>query len=77
MKDEKIDCKCERCGRFCKAFQYTKFETKIVEKKIRGNDNPDGSPYFETLTEDIGEKRGLCEECAVEVNKRIYDTQPL
>ena len=71
MENQKV--KCERCGRIRDIFQYTKFETMVVEKAVRGHDNPDGSPYFVTIKEDIGEKRGYCEECAVEVNKWRHD----
>lgn len=65
-------CKCERCGRIRDLFQYTKFETNVVIRVI--DNGPSANPrYSQGESEDIGEKRGLCEECAVELNKRKYD----
>lgn len=65
--------KCERCTRIRPLFQYTKFEEKIVTRTV---DNGLGSdPRFSSKTEDIGDKRGLCEECAVFVNCAKYDME--
>ncbi len=72
-------CKCERCGRIAQMFQYTYFDTKakrVTIQKIRDNgkgENPRYSPYFEEEVYD--ESRGLCEECAVEVNKKSFDNR--
>lgn len=74
-KDEQVSeqwCKCERCGRIRKLFQYTKFEVKNVETVI--DNGHSARPRYTTKHEDIGEKRGYCEECAVEVNKQEHDT---
>ena len=67
-------CKCDRCGDIKPLFQYTKFETKLVTiKKICGKEGCTHTGHVQQ--EDIGEKRGLCKECAVEVNKTKYDAK--
>ena len=77
---ERINCSCERCGRFCKLFQYTKFEVKEVSYKSSYKNKKTGEIVYVAHRNDMGEKRGLCEDCAVEINKRNYDaktnTQP-
>lgn len=61
--------KCDRCGDFKELFQYTKFEVKWISWiENRGK----GYERF-AVRNDIGEKRGLCKECAIELNKRKYD----
>jgi len=67
-KMKEVLCKCDRCGRIKPLFQYTKFETQIVKiiKIIEMGKH-------RTEYKDLGEKRGLCEECSVEVNKKLFD----
>jgi hypothetical protein len=63
--------KCERCGRIRDLFQYTFFdEPKIINKVIF---DPKNDPQYTTQTIQIDESRGLCEECAIEINKKKYD----
>lgn len=64
--------KCERCGCISDLFQYIDFkEEKWVEHT---KDNGIGAdPRFTIERINLNESRGLCEGCAVEVNKRNYD----
>lgn len=70
-------CKCERCGRIRDLFQYTYFDvnrkevTLQVVKDNGSSHNPQFTVHNEYKTYD--ESRGLCEECAVEVNKAAFD----
>lgn len=71
-------CKCERCGRIRDLFQYTFFDVnrkQITKRKVHDG-GVDANPRFTSSEETIWEddSRGLCEECAVEVNKRNYDS---
>jgi hypothetical protein len=65
-------CKCERCGRIRDLFQYTKWEVDRFVDQVKDNGVGE-SPRYTTETINLAERRGLCEECSVEVNKREYD----
>ena len=70
MNTEKA--KCERCGEVKDLFQYTHFEAdKIVEIVV--DNGASANPRYTTKRENIAERRGLCKECAVEINKKEYD----
>ncbi len=67
-----MEIKCERCGRIRELFQYTHFEEDNFVPFVK--DNGEGSnPRFTKETKNIAKSRGLCEECAVEINKKKYD----
>ena len=63
--------KCERCGRIRDLFQYTFFaEPRTITQKHYANGS-DATCIVKTI--EINDSRGLCEECAVEINKKKYD----
>lgn len=64
--------KCERCGRIRDLFQYTFFDEPKTIRQIKNN-GIGSDPMFSEQTIQIDESRGLCEECAVEINKKKYD----
>lgn len=66
-------CKCDRCGRIREAFQYTKFEVKYVSWVENAGKDKNGDVIRRAIRNNVGEQRALCEECAVELNKRYYD----
>jgi hypothetical protein len=64
-------CKCARCGRFRPLFQETTLKSgRYVTKAecIKGK-----NPECHTIRVFEPDKGGLCEECAVEINKKNYD----
>lgn len=65
-------CKCQRCGRIRPLFQYTKWEAdRYIEV---AKDNGAGvNPQITIERVNLADRRGLCEECSVEVNKAAYD----
>lgn len=72
--------KCERCGRIRDLFKLT--ESTYSKEVVRVRDNGIGArPRFtehfvtEQFKLEPSECRGLCEECAVEINKRNYDKE--
>lgn len=70
MKEIKV--KCERCGRIADLFQYTYYdEGKTIDMVVDNGTSAD--PRMSVVKKEINESRGLCEECAVEVNKKNYD----
>lgn len=77
---DKITCKCDRCGRIRPLFQYTVFKPRkeVKVQKVQDNGphaNPRYTPINSTEVIDLGEYRGLCEECAVVVNSAAYDAK--
>jgi hypothetical protein len=61
--------KCDRCLRYKVLFQYTKIEVpKIIITKEYTIENG-----IKIVTTDLAKSRGLCEECAVSINKKQYD----
>lgn len=66
-------CKCVRCGDFKELFQYTLFEPDRWIRQIEVClPDENGNTRREKLV-NIAQSRGLCKECAIEVNKREYD----
>jgi hypothetical protein len=63
-------CKCDRCDRIRDIFQYTKYEEKWIEYLEKRKDRRNNETVFVVHRK----KRGLCEECSVEVQSRKYDT---
>ena len=72
---EKVWCKCDRCGDFQPLFQYTKYEVMWISYVENGGKDRNGDIRRIAKRTDIGEKRGLCKECALFVNKQRYDTR--
>jgi hypothetical protein len=58
-KNEMI--KCERCGRIKPVFQWTYWEEDKFLVALNGT------------SKNISERKGLCEECGIEINKKKYD----
>ena len=66
--------KCERCLQIRPVARYTFLGEKNVKhyKRFAGYDkNGDARIVAETV--DLTERRGLCEECSIEVAKYEYD----
>ena len=66
--------KCDRCLRKRDLFQYTNLEEDkwVLQRKDNGNVV---HPRFTEERVNLAQSRGLCEECAVEINKREYDSK--
>ena len=69
---KEITVKCERCGRIRPLFQYTYFDKGKTIDMVVDNGNS-ANPRMTAVRKEINESRGLCEECAVEINKKAYD----
>ena len=67
-----IIIKCDRCLRIRDLFQYTHFEEDKWIDQVKDNGNG-ANPRFVEEKVNLAQSRGLCEECAVEINKRKYD----
>lgn len=64
--------KCERCLRIRDLFQYIHFEPNRFVEEVKDLGLGE-NPRYTTRMVNLAQSRGLCEECAVEVNKRQYD----